>query len=346
LRRTPHGKSEAVDEEALTRKIRSNDVRAWDLVSVDGGESYSHAYEIEGLERYFGSGEHALDAVLDAKCWDHRNKFAAFVCERCGRSYCESCSPRPERLGLEIRMCPVCEGLVKPADPRWRERPFWDRLDEVVKFPISDFAWATTIGIGGLLWIGSMGLRGIIVYLVGLAYLLHVISRSAKGDKKMGLPEITDPLELAGMGLAAVVVTVVVAAPLVLFNVFVVYRIFGEGANLGTLLLLLLNLPLGALAFAYYPMALGMSAVWHNKWLALRPGVVLSHILRIKQDYAVLLGFCFVITGMQWTLEATVGSVPFFGSLFASVVSAYLAIIEGHIIGWTLYLNADELGWA
>ena len=37
--------------------------------------------------------------------------------------------------------------------------------------------------------------------------------------------------------------------------------------------------------------------------------------------------------------------VPFLGGMVMSVIGAYLAIVEAHILGWTLYMNGEELGW-
>jgi len=29
----------------------------------------------------------------------------------------------------------------------------------------------------------------------------------------------------------------------------------------------------------------------------------------------------------------------------ANLMSAYLAVVQAHILGWTLYMNSRELGW-
>jgi hypothetical protein len=92
-------------------------------------------------------------------------------------------------------------------------------------------------------------------------------------------------------------------------------------------------------------MALGMSAVWDNKWLALRPGAVVSHILKIKEDYAILIAAIAVISATQFVLEMVARNVPFLGGILAHMSTAYLAVIEAHILGWTLYMNSRKLGW-
>jgi hypothetical protein len=246
---------------------------------------------------------------------------------------------------LTIRTCPACDAVLHPGDPRWREKPFWQRLDEVLFFPIKDTSWVTTAGIGLLVWLGSWSLRGRVILLIGLAYLMHVVTRSAKGDKKMGIgPDTSDIAELAAAGAMACLVTGLVFLPIILFNVFVVYRGLSEGESVGPLFLL--NVPLALFTFSYYPMALGMSAVWHNRWLALRPDIVISHILRIKKDYLILLGAWLLITLVQWLMEGFTRWVPILGGLLGSFISAYAAVIEAHILGWTLYMKANELEWA
>ena len=201
----------------------------------------------------------------------------------------------------------------------------------------------TTLGIAFLLWIGSRGLRGIPIYLIGLAYVVHVIQRSAKGDKTLGFgPDSSDIWHLAGSGLAALIVSAVVVLPILLFNVFVIYKAFQEPTFL---LLALFNLPLVLIATIYYPMALGMTAVWHNRWLSLNPRVVIGAIMEIPGDYAILIVAFVAMTAFEWTLATIMGTIPFLGDIFSSCVAAYLGIIQAHIIGWTLYMNARNLGW-
>jgi arginine exporter protein ArgO len=184
----------------------------------------------------------------------------------------------------------------------------------------------------------------LLVYLVGLSYLVHVVGRSAKGEKKMSSgPDSIDPIDLAATGLVALCAMLVVFFPVILLNGYLVFRTFSEQRTPGALWFL--NVPLVLVALVYYPMALGMSAVWHNKWLALRPDVVVSHILKIRRDYAILVLAIAVIGGVQFALEMIARSVPFLGGILAHMSTAYLAVIEAHILGWTLYMNSRELGW-
>lgn len=336
--KTPAGGTEELTQQQILQRIRMKRVLPWDLIS-EGGDSFSPILRHAELGRHFSSAV----AEMDRHCWKHRTRVSQLVCGQCGRGFCQDCQPAPERSGLSIRTCPACDAVLQPGDPRWGEKPFWKRLDEVLVFPLKDASWVTTAGLGVLSWLGSWSWRGRVLLLIALAYLFHVVSRSAKGDKKMGMPDSTDITDLAGTGAMALLVTALVFLPIILFNVFVVFRSVGEEQGMGQLFFL--NVPLGLATFAYYPMALGMSAVWHNKWLALRPDVVVSHILKIKKDYLILLGVLLGITAVQWVLEMLARAVPILGSLVASFLSAYASVIEAHILGWTLYMKAEELGW-
>lgn len=72
---------------------------------------------------------------------------------------------------------------------------------------------------------------------------------------------------------------------------------------------------------------------------------MVSHILKIKRDYAILILAIAVLGATQFILETIARSVPFLGGILAHMSTAYLAVIEAHILGWTLYMNSRELGW-
>lgn len=347
--KTPGGDIAEVTPSRIQRELRSRRVLPWDLVS-ENGKDFAPIVEHPRFEGSFAD----LEAKIQHHCWRHAKRIAELVCPQCGRGYCGACKPAPVSAQASLRVCPACDDVLKPADPRWSEKPFWRRLGEVVVYPVRDGAWLTTAGIGFFLWLGSQGgnvfrlyLIGIalLVYLIGLSYLVHVVGRSAKGEKKMSTgPDSIDPIDMAATGLIAFCVMVVVFSPIILLNGYLIYRTLSEHRTPGALWLL--NVPLILVVLAYYPMALGMSAVWHNKWLALRPGVVVSHILRIKKDYAILVLAIAVMAAVQFVLEMLARSIPFLGGLLAHMSTAYLAVIEAHILGWTLYMNSRELGWS
>jgi hypothetical protein len=335
--KTPAGVTEELTEEQVVQRIQTGRILPWDRLSERGG---SFAPIMEHIE--LGPHFQSLEPTFDRACWRHR-RVARFVCSQCGRGYCEQCLP-PAESRARSRMCPACEGLLQAGDPRWGEKPFWERVDEILVYPVKDMSWATTAGIALLLWIGSWGWVGWVFPLIALAYLVRIILRSAKGEKKLGkAPDLSDARELAASGGMALLVTAIVFLPLILFNVFVVYGSLNQGESAGALALL--NLPLGLATFAYYPMALGIAAVWRDKGEALQPKVVLGHIVTIKEDYAFLLAAWFFLIAVQWVVGTVLGWIPLLGGLLASLVSAYAVVIEAHVLGWTLYMNAPQLGW-
>jgi hypothetical protein len=347
--KTPAGEIEKITERHLQRELGTQRILPWDLIS-ENGRDFTPIVEHPRFDGWFAD----LDVQIQHHCWRHAKRLAELVCHQCGRGYCGACKPAPASTLASLRTCPACDDVLKPADLRWNEKPFWKRLNEVVVYPLRDGAWITTAGIGFFLWLGSQGGNAfriylfaiaLLVYLVGLSYLVHVVWRSAKGEKKMSSgPESIDPMDLAATGLVAFCVMLIVFSPIILLNGYLVYRTFSEQKTPGALWFL--NVPLVLVALVYYPMALGMSAVWDNKWLALRPSVVVGHILKIKRDYAILVVAIAVIGAAQFALEMLARNVPFLGGILAHMSTAYLAVIEAHILGWTLYMNSRELGWS
>ena len=334
--KTPAGVAEDLTEEQVLQRLQTGRILPWDRISERGG-AFAPIMEHAELGPHFESHE----PTSDRSCWRHR-RVARLTCSRCGRGYCEQC--QPEGQGKSLRACPACEGVLHTADPRWGERPFWERRNEVLLYPVKDRSWVNSAGVGLLLWLGSWGFLGRIFALIAFAYLVQVVSRSARGEKKLGLgPDLSDPLDFATSGGMALLVTAIVFLPLILFNVFVVYGSLNQGQSTGALGLL--NIPLGFATFVYYPMALGMSAVWRNKWLALQPQVVLGHILSIKEDYTFLLAAWFFLFAVQWVVGSVLGWIPILGGLLGSLIWAYAGVIQAHTLGWTLYMNAPELGW-
>ena len=48
---------------------------------------------------------------------------------------------------------------------------------------------------------------------------------------------------------------------------------------------------------------------------------------------------------LQLILEILLARVLLLGGLLGNLMSAYLAVVQAHILGWTLYMNSRELGW-
>jgi len=334
--KTPAGVAEDLTDEQVLQRIESGRILPWDRISERGG---AFAPVMEYAE--FGPRFQSYEPLSDRACWRHR-RVARLVCSRCGRGYCEHC--QPEAPGKSLRTCPACEGVLQAGDPRWGERPFWERRGELLLYPLQDQSWMATAVVALLLWLGSWGFLGRIFTSIAFVYLVQVVSRSAKGDRKLcARPDLSDPAALAASAGMAILVTAIVFLPLVLFNVFVVYGSLNEGQSAGALAIL--NVPLGLATFVYYPMALGMAAVWRDKWLALQPKVVLENILSIKEDYTFLLAAWFFIIAVQWVVGSVLGWIPILGGLLGSLIWAYASVILAHILGWTLYMNAPELGW-
>jgi len=329
----------------IERGLRARRILVWDQIAEEGQEFGS----IEDHPRFTGRFE-AAQAFSANHCANHGHLPSAFVCSQCGRGYCDPCAPSAGE-GLRARTCPACGRVMREGDPRWHEQPFWNRLGEVLAFPVRKMSWATTLGIGGLMWLGTLPLIfpfnifSKVFLLMGFAYVVHALAMSGQGEKELTMPDIADVGYLVGRGFLVVIVIIAVSLPIILLDIFVLVALL-KGSVAGVVLLFLIRVPLGLVLFVYYPMALGVVVVWHNWQLAFRPDIVVIHMLKIKRDYLAMLA-AFVVLGIAEIVVTAVGSlVPILGWMVTCALGAYVALVEAHILGWTLYMKEHELGWA
>jgi len=234
---------------------------------------------------------------------------------------------------------------MEKADLRWLEKPFWKQLDRVFLYPVEGMSWVTTLGVGILFWFGKAFIPfSYVFYLLGFAYVVHVISTSSSGKKAMDSGPDYELGDLISRGLIGVVVTLAIWIPIVLINFFFLSNLLKLGPP-GFFMIILANIPLVIAGILYYPMALGMVAVWDNKWIAFRPDFVVEHILKIKLDYTAVL-VAMIIT---WVISAlanfVLGFIPILGGMVAGIITSYFTIAWAYCLGWTLYLNESKLGW-
>lgn len=342
---TPLDRTFEYTAEQIRAKARKGGIFPWDHVSTDR-QSFQPIQELEEFTELF------KDFTVSANpyCCNHRERHAVTECPQCSRSYCPDCT-KEKSVGVKtIRTCPACWASLDETDLRWMEKPFYKDLSRVLLYPFSNMAWVTTIGVGVLLWIARlMFIFGIPLYLIALSYIVQVILSSSKGEKEMTWgPDFTDPFSLIGRGFMAVVVTIAILIPFIFLNVFVLgnsLSFMTMNPLLKAVMVLALNIPLYVLALIYYPMALGMVAIWDNYWIAFRPDYVIEHILKIRNDYLVVLIAFFILSIIQIPYRVVLVLFPLVGSLVASILNTYIYIIMAHILGWTLYLNEKKLGW-
>ncbi len=335
--KTPDGTILDLDQIALLSRLRSGDARPWDLVAEGDGPFI----QIRGHNEF---REEAGDVVvsLDTVCHRHKDRKTRARCSVCRRSYCGDCLPGPG--ANDALICPACDGLIEEVFTKEDKLPFYLDLGTTFLFPLRHFGIATVAGVAFLTILGlSFPPFSLVIYFFALAYIVHAIAIAAEGKEELGYgPDIDDIWHMMSRGLNAFVVTVAVALPFLLLNGFALVRLL-RGGRIG--LLILANLPLALVAFVYYPMALGMTAVWNNKRLPFRPDLVYEHILIIKKDYAILLLAIFLLTIVEVVLGTPLRLLLLPGHLAQSVLASYFAFVRAYMIGRTLYLRSEDLGW-
>jgi len=244
-----------------------------------------------------------------------------------------------------MALCPACRGLLQATDRRLFEKHWWQEPETAFLYPFQGLAWATSLGIGFLLWFGQLLIPiSLPIYFIGLAYIVHIIMSVSRGAKIMDAgPDIGDITHLLGRGAAAFLITVLIAIPFVVLNLWALGRMVMGG---GSVLMFLWNLPLAVLAFIYYPMALGVVAVWDNAWLCFRPDLVIGAIFRIPREYAILVFGLFIITVIDLIVTLACRFVPIVGGLLAGLVSGYFLVARSYMLGRVLYMNEEPLGWS
>ena len=321
------GAVERVSVEAIEHGVQAGRVLPWDLVSDDGQEFY-RASDHPELQHYFVSSDFVT--ILRRRCVNHRSQSPAGTCQRCGRSYCAECIET--LIQIKPRLCPACNGAVEAPDPRLTERPVWERIPEIARYPLDDGAWKTTLATGVAFWLAGRSIFTSPLYLLVLGLLLFVMADSAGGGKRLALGKNLDLGRLFRQ-----------TAPVGGFTLALAGLITAVQLLLSPTSRAFLWLPVTILFFAYYPMAAGLLLIERDKSKALKPRSVLKAILELKEEYllAVLLLVGLSIAGVA--AQTLFSFIPFLGGLLGAVALAYASIAQAHTVGALVYLHRERI---
>ena len=328
--KTPEGKTIQLPLRDLRDRIRSQQILPWDSLSVDG-RNFEAAQKHEGIAELFLG----LSTETSKRCWKHPDEFPTKVCARCQRCYCVECIPPAEKSQQSLFLCLACGGVLHEADPSLREKPYWKRLDEVLRYPIDQPTLYLTLGLGVLLWISGLSVVTTPLSLVSVVATVYVLAHSAKGHRKLtfGASEI-NATELIERSLMALLVTAAVAVPFILVNT---YLPFGIAA--------VLSFFLGLAAYTYYPMALGTAVISDKPFQAFDPASFVRQVFAMGESHLNLLIGLIVVSVLVFATQFVLRFIPLVGDLLASLLSAYGTVLGAHMIGWTFYVNLGRLGW-
>jgi hypothetical protein len=330
--KTPDGRTNRLDIKEVRDQVRLQRILPWDLVSEDGGRFFPIQNHPDFVESFH-------DAISSEKtCWNHKDKVAEKLCVRCQRCYCSDCLP-PPRPGTSALSCRACGGVLQDTDPGWRLRPYWRRLEEVVKFPRGQSAMTATAGLAVVIWVASSSLILVPLGISALIFLVYVLAGSAKGRETLqetlqAKPSGGDVKQVIEGSVVTLALIVAVSLPLVAVNVFLPLSI----ASILTFLL-------GLAAFVFHPMAIAIAVLSEKPLYAFRPDVMIRQINSMGDDYPALLIGLLIVYAAVFITQFFLGLIPLLGGLIAAVVVAYGALLAAHVLGWTYYLNFGRLGW-
>ena len=277
--------------------------------------------------------EHFMDAdfavTYQRKCTNHDTAISAGNCRRCGRGYCSECIEK--LMQVKPQLCPACNGGIQDPAPRLREKPPWERPDEVALFPIVAWGWILTLSMGLLIWLAGLSVVTMPLYLLVLVAAIYVVMRSARGEKTLTLRKDLDGRAFLGQAVPAVLLTIAVTVPVL----FVAY--------LAPFLGIIVMFPLGLLGFVYYPMALGLLVLMDDPQRALQPRTVIRTITAIKEDYILCLMLLLIVVVAVLALHTVFGFIPGIRGVLGSLAKAYGIILQAHLIGWFVYMNRERL---
>lgn len=325
--RVPTGKVETVSPDAIAHGIQAGRVRPWDLVSDDGQE-FHPASDHPELQQMFVASD--FTPVIQRRCVNHDDEAPAGTCRKCGRSYCADCIATLIRG--QPRLCPACHGTVQDPDPRLTELPPWERWRDILRYPVVNDAWKVTAALGALVWLGSLTVFLIPLYVVALALAVHVASSSIRGEKKLAIDPNLDLKKLAEQ-----------VVPVAIFTAVVVAIVVGIELYFPPTVRAVLQLPLTLASFAYLPMALGLLLLGRGTAKAFDPNTVIASIKTLREDYLLIVLFIVAISVIVVALQTLFSFVPWLGRLLGAGALAYGATAQAHALGSLLYLNRERI---
>lgn len=98
-------------------------------------------------------------------------------------------------------------------------------------------------------------------------------------------------------------------------------------------------------AFVYYPMCLGVTAVWDVLIPILNPFFIFRLIGRVLKEYIIFLLLFAVLLVMGFLPTLPLALIPIVGAMIASLISCYFYCVSSFMLGRFCYANDRALGW-
>ncbi|MGC9453270.1 MAG: B-box zinc finger protein [Phycisphaerae bacterium] len=304
------------------------------------------------------TSQQTLQAQL---CANHSDRPAKWVCNRCGKAFCDECVKTRDFTTFQAHFCRDCGGQCNAIEPlaQTTAKSFADGLARAWSYPVK--GKGLYVLIGGTIFYTLMdwllgtsiiilhpgtsmifGLLQLILALIFLGYLFayafRVVSETAGGDDEPpDWPDFGDPAEfLRPLGLVLAVL-VLCLSPVIAYGIAV-----GAGAAESSPVLSWLLLGIG---LAFMPMSL-LSAALYDSLAGLNPVHLFRSIVRVGPAYLAAVGMLAAVVLLGFLLLVVQPiRIPILSSFFGVAVELYCIMAAMRIIG-LLYANYEQrLRW-
>ncbi len=292
-----------------------------------------------------------------ARCEQHRDRLADWVCARCTKSWCSECAlvTRAVHTKNELVQCPACRDRCAPSPRHQRQMEREKRqkqeqlsvgwaLANAVTRPLSGWGIFVWLGCGLLFAVPGLSRRffegitlGGVLEILPAAYFLRIVRHAANGGE--GFPEggeVTDwYVDLIFPALRFFLGCWLVMLPAGLYLVLGLGDSAGRGASDPTFWLLF------AVGLFYLPGVIVTTAMTESVAAALNPAVAIQILGRIGSDYLVLLLASLTLGAFQILGSLT---LPTGVALVLPWIEVYAILVIMGLFGNILYRKRERLG--
>ena len=280
-----------------------------------------------------------LNNTSELACKFHPLESAINYCPHCDVQFCESCSDessvRHGRRSSELDSLPrcfICEGALEPIKGSQKIEPFWSRLGEIYKYPLSGEAISAIVGVSAITALIGNSSFFLLIPVVGMMlYSFACLRETAKG-------KLTAPgYDACFSGSIAPVFYLLIA--FVVFGVWLYFAFSRFGVGLGIAVLVFLVLAIPAVVI--------LIAVEEKLLPALNPAQLFEVMRSTGISYFVMLLFLVIMMSSVAAIGAVIGTDAdsFIGIFVQALISNYYSVVTYHIMGYLVYQNQDELGF-
>lgn len=272
------------------------------------------------------------------KCKFHPTEEALNYCGVCDINFCPPCSDESDtqqksRHGIGNHRCFICQTPMNSISGKTQIPPFWDRLAQIYRYPLSFDALVTLLFIGIVSAFFSTSLTVALIATIAIVtYSFACLNQTANGDFD------APGLDACFSGSVKAIFSVLIIVVAALLSLILISKYLGPGFEIlfGTLYLCIL------------PASLIVIAVEDSLTSALDPSKLISVIKATGTSYFVMLLFILVMVASTYALTSFLirGEPGFINYFISSIVSNYYWIVICHIMGYLVYQNQSSLGYA